>query len=228
MVKNKLAHCIRQVIILVIVLVLCSCNSTTERVNLETLDKNLYEQSWLIGKPCNAPCWNGLEPGKSSRKDSISTAKQLAFINGDSVELANSQGAAFLCKEPPDLYCVTMTFENGTLENLSITPNFDITIDQAVEKLGTPDGFLVRPMYPDAGGCRLQVIWKKQRLILEHTEGIVSIFDFRNDLCEQVKQNEGKLPPHIILERVNITNSNQMESILKGDILKIWKGFTQD
>ncbi|MCX6083180.1 MAG: hypothetical protein NTW32_26940 [Chloroflexi bacterium] len=202
-----------------------------EGVNVENLDQNLYDISWLIGKPCASPCWNGLEPGVTPRKVSTETAKKLPFVNSESFRTSNKYGmqsAWLLCKEPTNLTCVNMFFDNGILESLWLTPSYEITFDEAVKKLGTPDGFLVKPMYPNAGGCSLDVIWIKQRLILRHIEGVIGLFDFRTDLCTKVRQNNGKLPSGIRVEGVIINNPSEMESIFEKDIIQIWKGFMQD
>ena len=192
--------------------------------NLETLDPNLYDQSWLTGKPCGAPCWYGLEPGVSSRQDSISTVKQLPFIGGND----GASEETFLCKEPRDSDCIFMIFENNTngpLEDLYLMPNYQITFEQAVEKLRSPDVFSVIPMYPDAAGCELQVIWKNKRLVLEYKTGILPIISFgiNEDLCS----NEGKrpLPKGILVQDANIVLPDELESIMRTNPFGSWKGF---
>jgi len=75
-----------------------------------------------------------------------------------------------------------MGFENGILEFLACVPNYQITFEQVVEKLGIPDEFSVEPMYPDAVGCELQVVWKNKRLVLSYGTGIISIFTLGQSL----------------------------------------------
>ena len=221
--KSKLSICLKLILVIAIASTLFSCKS--QGVNLETLDPNLYDQSWLTGKPCGAPCWYGLEPGVSSREDSISKTKQLPFINGNNGAALYPQGASFLCKKPQDLYCVNMTYESGILETLSLVPNYQIAFEQAVEELGNPDGFLVLPIYPETEGCYLQVVWKNKGLELKYEEGVGGIFSFREDLCEQVLHKDGKLPKNILVQNVEIMLPSKIESIMQNDSLKPWKGF---
>jgi len=227
--KSKLIICLKLIFVIAIASTLFSCNS--QGVNLETLDPNLYDQSWLTGQPCGAPCWYGLEPGVSSREDSISKVKQLPFIGGND----GASEETFLCKEPRDSDCIFMIFENdtnGPLEDLYVIPNYQITFEQAVEKLGSPDGFSILPMYADAAGCRLQAIWKNKRLVLQYQTGVIHIFYFglNRDLCD----NTGKrpLPKGILVQEVEIMLPSEIESMTQANPTLAnpapfvpWKGF---
>ncbi len=96
--KSKLSNCLKLIFVIAITSELFSCKS--QGVNLETLDPNLYDQSWLIGKPCGAPCWYGLEPGVSSREDSIAEVKRFPFIDGNSETFTDLEGVDFCIRRP--------------------------------------------------------------------------------------------------------------------------------
>ncbi len=109
-----------------------------------------------------------------------------------------------------------MIFENNTngpLEDLYLMLNYQITFEQAVEKLGSPDGFSILPMYPDAAGCRLQVIWKNKRLVLQYQTGVIHIFYFglRRDLCDNTGNQP--LPKGILVQEVEIMLPSEIESM---------------
>jgi len=57
--------CLKLIFVMVIVLGLSACKgqgiASATPENLETLDPNYYDQSWLTGKPCAAPCCMGLK-----------------------------------------------------------------------------------------------------------------------------------------------------------------------
>jgi hypothetical protein len=180
----------------------------------------------LNGKPCGAPCWYGLEPGVSSRQKSISNVKQLPFIYGNSAT-TDSVGTRFLYKKTQGDSVVSMGFENGILEFLAFVPNYQITFEQAVEKLGSPDGFSVEPMYPDAAGCELQVVWKNKRLVLSYWTGVISIFTFGQLLSNKLCENEGNLPlpKGILIQGVDIFLPSEIESIMRTNPFGSWKGF---
>ena len=224
--KNKFLVHIKPICVIAIALVLFSC--TPRGVNLDTLNPNLYDQSWLTGEPCSAPCWYGLEPGVSSRQDSISTTQKLPFISGINSTYTNSQNAAFFCKKPQDYECVNMDFENDVLEAIYFNPNYQITFEQVVERLGTPDGFLIQAMYPDAEGCKLQVVWKNKRLILLYETGVISMFSFSHALADDLCGNFGKqpLPKGILIQRVEIMLPRDIASLIRDYPPSPWEGFT--
>jgi len=238
MLKNKLPNCINLICVTAIALGLVSCISQSvspKGANLETLDPNLYDQSWLTGKPCGAPCWYGLEPGISSREDSIKTVQQLPFIGGNGTPPPPKAGRidldflSFPCKKPLNAYdsCVDLIFNNDVLDNINITPNYQITFEQAIEKLGSPDGFFVMPVDPAGGRCILQVLWKNKGLILLKQDSAQGIFSFREDLCDQIHDNDEKLPKGMFIDSDSvIIVSPSTIGILQSD-LQPWAGFAK-
>jgi hypothetical protein len=222
---NRLPIILKLVIVIAIASVLFSC--TPKAVNFETLDPNYYDQSWLTGKPCAAPCWYGLEPGVSTRQESNSTVEHLAFINDNTKTITDTFGSTFFCKQPQEFNCVNMGFENDTLEDIYFVPNYQITFEQAVGKLGKPDGILVQAMYPDAGGCKLQVVWNNKRLVLNYETGIISIFTLGQSINDKLCENEGNLPlpKGILVQRVEILVPSEIKSLIQDYSPKPWKGF---
>jgi len=234
--KNKLQNCIELIFITAFALGLVSCmpqGVSPQSKNFEILDPTLYDQSWLTGKPCGAPCWYGLEPGVSSRQDSITTVQQLPFISGSGIPSSSKaawiDGLSFRCKKPQNAYdiCVGLIFNNNLLDEIDINLNYQITFEQAVEKLGSPDGFFVIPTDPGGGRCTLQVVWRNKRLILSKQDKEQGIFSFREDLCDQIRHNEGKLPKDIYIDRdgIEIASPNIIE-LFRYD-LEAWKGFAK-
>jgi hypothetical protein len=222
---NRLPILLKLIFVISIASVLFSC--TPKAVNLETLDPNTYDQSWLTGKPCAAPCWYGLEPGISTRQDSDSTVERLTFINDNSNTITDKFGSTFFCKQPQSFNCVNMDFENDVLEDIYFVPNYQITFEQAVKKLGKPDGFLVQPLYPDAGGCKLQVVWKNKRLVINYDTGIISIFSSGQSLNDKLCNGEGNLPlpKGILVQRVAILSPRDFASLIQDYSPQTWKGF---
>ena len=226
MLKSKcktLPDTLKLIFALAIVLGLSSCKSQGD--NLETLDPNLYDQSWLTGKPCAAPCWYGLEPGMSSREDSITKVEQLPFIDSSSKRITGLIGAGFQFKKNQEPGSLTLGFKDDVLDAIYFHPNYQITFDQAVEKLGSPDGFWLRPIAPDAGGCELMVIWKNKRIILWKEESTTGLYLFGGDLCTQVHDHGGKLPRNMLVEQVEIDLPGLIETLMKQDSYNPWKGF---
>jgi len=174
---NKLRIILKLVAVMAIASVLFSC--APKAVNLETLDPNTYDQSWLTGKPCAAPCWYGLEPGVSTWQDSVNRVEQLPFVDRSSIKFTNLQnlvGLSISFRKGQSSSGLAMDFESDVLDSIYISPNYRITFDQAVEKLGAPDGYWLQPDTPETFGCRLLVIWKNQRIELSKDDGEMGCF----------------------------------------------------
>lgn len=201
-----------------IALLLSSC----EPAYSTTLDPNLYDQSWFTGKPCAVPCWYGLELGISSRQASLSTIKRLPFIDGNSGVLTNSEGATFSYKVSHNISGVDLNFANNILESMNFVLNYKITFDQAVAKLGPPTGFSILPLYPDAGGCSLSVVWIDKILVLQYQTGIIGFFSKGRgrdeELCDLYAG--GKLPNGILVHVVFIMRPSDFPMI--GVIAPLW------
>lgn len=233
MLKNKLLNCVELIFVTALALGLVSCRPQSvnpQSTSLEILDPTLYDQSWLTGKPCNAPCWYGLEPGVSLRQDSIKTVEQLPFISANGITSSSASWIdelSFPCKKPLNAYygCADLVFKNNVLDEIDINPNYQITFEQAIEKLGPPDGFFVVPIDPGGGRCVLQVMWKNKRLILVKQDITQGIFSFRENLCDQIHHNGGKLPKGMFIDSdgVKIYSPNIIELLQSN--FQSWEGF---
>jgi hypothetical protein len=241
--KNKLLNCLKLIFVIAIASTLFSCKSQSvnpQSANLEMLDPTLYDQSWLTGKPCGAPCWYGLEPGVSSRDDSISKVKQIPFIDGNTASFSNptvfpyDDVVGFGYKKPQDSTFVELFFEKGILEEITFPLSYRITFEQAVEKLGTPDGFSVWRNEGDGYGCELQVVWKNKRLVLKYDTGLLPIISFgpNRDLCENLGTQP--LPKGLLVQWVEIMFPSEIQSMTQANPTLAypggfdpWKGFAK-
>ncbi len=233
MLKNKSEprDCLKLILALVIVLGFSACQgqgSVTETP--ETLDPNYYDQSWLTGKPCAAPCWYGLEPGVSTRQDSINRVEQLPFVDRSSIKFTNLPylvGVSISFRKGQSSSGLAMDFESDALDSVYIFPNYRITFDQAVEKLGAPDGYWIQPIYPKSLGCRLLVIWKNQRIELWKEDGEMGWFSLLKDLCTQIHDRNGKLPENMVIQQVQIDSPDGIKAITNSDAFFPWEGFAR-
>ena len=220
---ETLPNCLKLILALAFVCGLFSCKP--QSTNLETLDPNLYDQSWLTGKPCAAPCWYGLEPGVSSREDSLRKAERLPFINSSSETIRDLGGAGFLFRKTQETGGLALSFKDDVLDTINFRPNYQITFDQAVEKLGSPDGFWLQPLAPEGGGCRLLVIWQDKRLLLWKEDRVNGAFLFARDLCAKIHDLAWRLPKDMLVEQVEIAPPSLIELLMKQDAYNPWKGF---
>ena len=167
-----------------------------DKVDLTTLDPNLYDQSWLTNDSCEVACWHGIKPGVTSKENTLLIVSELPLIDNSKME-AFGGTVNYPCKIPNNITCVRITYSNGILEYLDVTPNYPITIGQAVEKLGDPNGYRAGPTDPSATGCSLGLVWKKKQLIFGYTEYRSGIPFWGRDLCQQIRDNNGKIPKDI-------------------------------
>ena len=168
----------------------------SDKVELTTLDPNLYDQSWLTSDSCEVACWHGIKPGVTSKENTLLAVSKLPFIDNSKTE-DFGRIVNYLCKVPENAGCARMTYGNGDLEFLYVYPNYPITIGQAVGKLGDPDGYWADPTDPSATGCGLSFVWKKKHLIFGYTEYRSGIPFWDRDLCQQIRDNNGKIPKDI-------------------------------
>ena len=230
MFKNKYGtqNCLKLIFALAIILGLSACKGQGSA--LESLDPDYYDQSWLTGKPCAAPCWYGLESGVSTRQDSINRVEQLPFVNRSSIQftnLPNLVGVSIAFRKGQSSSGLAMEFESDILDSVYIFLNYRITFDQAVEKLGDPDGYWIRPIFPESHGCRLLVVWKNKRIVLSKEEGEMGWFSLLKDLCTKIHDRDGKLPENIVIEKVEIDSPSGIKSITDTDAFYPWKGFAK-
>ena len=219
--KNKLLICVGVLFALLVVTLVClRFLWMKNEVDITRLNSELYDKSWITGHPCSSLCWQGIEPGMTSRKDALAIAKGLLFIDNSKMVL-QPQGASFPCKETTNgnQYCVVMSFNNDILETLWLSPNYPMTLEQAVENLGPPDGFSIYPTNPGATDCYLGIAWKEKLLVLEHT---ASKPFWGDDLCQEILHNGDKIPKNLLIESVVISQPGYIERMMN---YKIWKGF---
>lgn len=215
---------------LVFQLLLASCFSLDSKAIDPTEHPNLVDQSWLSDQLCTVPCWYGLILGESSRVDAIAVAESLAFLDSKDVKLMATTGASFLCKEPPNEVCVAMGFEHGVLSNLWIYPNYQITLEQVVKKLGPPDSFYFSYKDPESKNCNLSLLWLHRQIILGHSE---TQHGFQDDLCDRIYKEKGKIPKGLLVQGVNYKTLNEIKMIIEtiqepgtGQNYMLWKGFS--
>lgn len=214
-----------------------SCSSLPEKDSTPTLypnpanlDSNTIDQSWLTGEPCDAPCWYSLEPGQSSLDDVIAVAKKLSFIDQNSMNLNKmelsrdqiTQSLGFDCKSPALEFCVGMFFSGNTLSTIFLMPNYQITFDQAVEKIGyPPDGYIMSHFSPETIGCRVTLLWVKRQMSIEYSNRLFN----GKDTCNLTQH--GKFPKGISVYTVTYMLPSKMKIFTEEQSYTAWNGFVK-
>lgn len=232
MLKSKLLIYISISVLIIIILPLSfyilRANDKADRaakINLATLDPDLYDQSWFTGDPCAAPCWYGLKPGETSKENAKKIVSELPFL--DNAQIRESYGiVSFPYKFQKDNRAVfgAMTFEDDILEEIYITPNYSMSLEQAVKKLGDPDGFTIITMDPSVD--ELYIIWSRKQLVITHTEPNTTMLfmTINESLHTHIKRYYGKIPKALSVDGVIYTTPYHID--IFREHLSEWKGFS--
>jgi len=157
------------------------------------------DNSLFTGVPCGAPCWFGLEPGRSTEEDIIAVLGELSFLNPDTIDETlvgywdpvqkknvRAKLISASCMQPENRQCVGLTVVNNHLKIIGLFPNYTITFEDLVNHLGTPDNVkvnLVPPLHPP--GCSVGLIWREQQIVADHTEKSTT------ELCDDIYSGKG-------------------------------------
>ncbi len=193
-----------------LILFLCSCNLKQELPQLlpsptSTLSPELMDRSWLTGVPCRAPCWYGMEIGKTTPEEAQEKINQLSFIEANLTKWDNISVPLY-CKGQNYYYCAKLRFDDNKLSEIGIFPNYEITIKEVVDIIGPPDLLSIGPYSP--GGlfvtdCRVRFTWIERQMEL-----------FYNDsrsykVCKKVEKAGYKRIPSLVIHQVWIDNTKK-------------------
>jgi hypothetical protein len=222
-------------ILLIIYVSLIAIGFPKEKSNPDFVDPTahpeLVDQSWLTGKPCALPCWQGLEPGKSTRDDVLKTLPNLSFLDSEK-GISISNGRDFVdCMQPSNHSCLIMEYKKESLDRIFLLPNYVITLDEVVAQLGVPDFLEVNPMVNERRDSSFSVFWLNKQLML--TNGYIGkgYLPFQNTICDQILESGGKVPKGVEIQRVNILSPELLDEYTKyiykdhQDIQ--WNGFSE-
>jgi hypothetical protein len=202
MYKIKLTLFIK-LLIFTVVIALTGCSS-----RISTPDKTpMVDQSFLTGEICDPPCWHGLEINNSTKEDALSTLNQLPFIDASSIGeyetyLFNNgplaSEIAYKCAKSNKYPCGILTFYDGKLIKNLITVNFELTLEGAVKRLGTPDHLIY--FWPNPyGSCEITVSWIKRGTS-------ITLYDKKNyNECESIIDGNG-VSPNILVDAILYTS----------------------
>ena len=218
-------------------ILLSGCIGATKEDNWPTISPDLMNQSWLTDIPCRAPCWHGIEPGKTSGSETLEIVKKLPFINSENMITSKrqfpdesepdgipGQEVWFSCKEPSNVYCVYMQIKKDVLAWFLVLPNYEITFQQAVDKLGPPDGFISSIQNPEGQIiCDVSIIWIDRQIELVHVGEKLGLFE--KNLCDLIVQNDNKMIPNLSISRILYQTKKMTEETITKPNYNRWNGF---
>jgi|CXWL01.1.fsa_nt_gi hypothetical protein len=140
--------------------------------SIEQIDKSPF-----TGIPCVAPCWFGLEVGKSRESEVISLLPALKFINYESIKtyqvsmpgVEGVYGPGVLVEAEcvnSAKKCLTLAIVNDILTRIEVNFNYKITQDEAIEYLGEPDYVGYGNLGSERVMCEVYLVWIDSNFIL--------------------------------------------------------------
>lgn len=171
-----------------------------------TLEASLMDKSLLTDKPCPAPCWYGLELGKSTKAEVLATLQTLSFADPNTIQevaygywdlTTDKNLPATLigidCRQP-NQQCVGLTISNNVLVGIGLFPNYELTLSEVVGHLKEPD-YVGAVILQDLTTCKLMLMWVKKQIQMERTE------PNGKNLCEAVRAGQ-RLDPSLTVDAI--------------------------
>jgi hypothetical protein len=157
-----------RLISLLVIPILINCmilESTAKDINIDFPNDSRVDLSFITKQPCNAPCWYGLELGKSSVEDIRKALLSLPFINSDLIrEYKNNDPneVLFVAKcvySAPDEDCVWIeTSSDGKFGKITLKIYYTLTLETAIEQLGSPVYYML-DLISGKDACRIYIHW---------------------------------------------------------------------
>lgn len=233
----KIRNCI---LALAIILLLLACVSYPyKQIKVPTptwpsVPTELTDRSWVTDQPCKPPCWYGMVVGETMMSQAFESVEAIELIQPepareypvgyfdiDKNEYAgDGRGFMFKCVQPAAWECVGLEFVNETLIGIRMFPNYKINFGEVVKTIGPPDYIRnhVHGGPEKATGCTIEMIWVERQLLVGTMEWYE---DSGRELCKLFYESGRRPYPDLIVDMVQITNSDFINRVEKVD----WTGF---
>ena len=174
----------------------------------EQVDRSLF-----TGIPCAAPCWHGLEVGRSAENEVISTLQKLNYIDQNTIQVnRKSSGVEIIAScTSPAKECLEFDVENDVLRKIIVGLNYEIRVDEAIEQLGDPHYLGVSATDGETVACEVYMIWR--------TSGLVLASSFATDsegvekYCDVVRET-GKIPSSLLIAEARLIAGLELVNLL--------------
>jgi hypothetical protein len=191
-------------------------------LSLEQMDKSPF-----TGIPCAAPCWRGLEVGKSNEKDVIAILPSLNFIKQDSIQMYRTSmpgingtygsgvNVVVECINSSNA-CLDLNVVNDVLTRIVVGLNYEITVDEAIEYLGNPDSVGVAPIGGEYFICEVYLVWKDNGFALVSTFEAQKSINAVEKYCDVVYET-GKVPSSMLIFEARYFSATELNAIMSPD-----------
>ena len=177
----------------------------------EQIDRSLF-----TGNPCAAPCWHGLEVGRSVESEVISIVQKLNYIDHDTIQISRSSSDVEIiasCAEPVK-ECLKFNVANDVLTKIVVDLNYEIRVDEAIQHLGDPHYLGVSAADGDIFACEVYMIWRNSGLVLASPFAANSAG--AQKYCDVVRDT-GKVPSSLLIAEARLISGIELVTLLTSD-----------
>lgn len=225
MLKNKLLIYANYFLVFLLTIIPVSCSDQNGNVSLST-EPELANQSWIPDEECSIPCWQGLEIGTATRNEANRVVQNLSFVQKQNQKVeANWEN--YYCIKPTEITCVAMEFDNETLNQVHLYVNYQLTLEEVIEKIGVPNSFYFIQM-PESFDCDISLFWINRQLVAEIN------YDGRQNICEELSTTNGFFPRGLLVTIFAYSSQREIDAQIAsaqepdtGWIYSTWKGFAE-
>lgn len=207
-------------------IVVTGCESTPKPVDLELVD-----QSFITDQTCEAPCWYGLEPGKSNETEVLDVLKKQPFVNQSMIETRSNVGIdayknaseiSYGCASPIGSTCGFISSVNGTVIYISVIVQYPLSLRSVINRLGAPDYIFYSPNSPHGDGCRVTFNWTQKRI------STVGLDQTSQRICLNLDEGKGLDPDLQIIELNYKSEDIALQNYCDHMNCKSWPGYIEE
>lgn len=197
--------------LLIGILLLTGCSEATPLPSITIPDQ--IDRGLFTGIPCTVPCWHGLEVGKSTESEVISTVQKLNFINRDTIQINRRTADVEIIAScvAPVKECLKFDVANDVLTKMVVGLNYEIRVDEAIEHLGNPHYLGVATVEGETFACEVYMIWRNRGLVLASPFAANS--EEVEKYCEVVR-NTGKVPSSLLIAEARLISGVELLTLL--------------
>lgn len=218
--KNRV---VCQIIIMIAIgTLLFGCVNADISTAIPTPLSGQMDLSPFTGIPCAAPCWYGLEVGKSTENDVISVLSTLTFIDQETMRTYKVSMPNYdYGKSAPGILieanctntnqkCLTLAVIDNILTKIIVGFNYSMSQGAAVEYLGEPDYIGYGNLGSEKIICEVYLVWVDSRLVLATR---FEDFEQAEKYC-YIVHNEGKAPSSLLILEARYLSEAELAAYL--------------
>lgn len=185
-------------------------------------DHTTVDKSFLIGQPCEPPCWYNLIIGQSTVEDVLDSLKTQTFIVENSIreiptKLGNDAGIVirYDCVYIQGNSCGSLYMVDNVLVLNVMQIAFPLSLGDVVDKLGRPDYI---DIYFYGNNCEGEFLWYKH--------GIKAINSAKHEegLCKNEDAKQGLFDSDILITTLWYIAKDRFQACDESSCIS-WSGF---